>query len=150
MLSQFSIAELMDYTQNTLLKDTDQFSMAQSLEVREPFFDHDLIEYVLQIPDTLKYPNYPKQLLVESLGDLLPSEIVHRKKQGFTFPWNHWLKNELKIFCDSKIKSLAKRDFIKSNPTTQLWQSFLENKGVRWAEVWTLVVLENWLKQNFD
>lgn len=151
LLSQFSIAELIGYTHNTLLKDTDQFSMAQSLEVREPFFDHELIEYVLQIPDIYKFPNYPKQLLVESLGDLLPPEIVHRKKQGFTFPWKHWLKNELRQFCESNIDSFSKRAFVNEKFCKQVWQSFLSNEStIRWSEIWIIVVLENWLQQNFD
>lgn len=92
ILAQYSIAELNGYTQNVLLKDTDQMSMANSLEVRVPFFDHDLVEYVLGVPDQYKYPKYPKSLLVESLGDLLPNEIVHRKKMGFTFPWAQWMR----------------------------------------------------------
>ena len=151
ILSQFSIAEFTGYTHHTLLKDTDQFSMAQSLEVREPFFDHELIEYVLQIPDIYKFPNYPKQLLVESLGDLLPPEIVHRKKQGFTFPWKHWLKNELRQFCERNIESFSKRAFVNEKFCKQIWQNFLSDKAtVRWSEIWIIVVLENWLQQNFD
>jgi asparagine synthase (glutamine-hydrolysing) len=150
ILSQYSIAELLGYTQQTLLKDTDQFSMAVSLEVREPFFDHELIEYVLQIPDKIKYPNYPKQLLVESLGDLLPKEIVHRKKKGFTFPWEKWMRNELKEFCATLIQALSDRSFMQKEPTINLWNSFLQNKGTRWSEIWLLVVLENWLQKNID
>jgi asparagine synthase (glutamine-hydrolysing) len=150
VLSQFSIAELTGYTQNTLLKDTDQFSMAVSLEVREPFFDSDLIGYVLQIPDKMKYPHYPKQLLVESLGDLLPPEIVHRKKKGFTFPWEHWMRNELQEFSSRHIHSLAERDFMQKDATIGLWTDFLAGKNTRWSEIWLLVVLESWLQQNFD
>ncbi len=82
--SQVSAAEYIGYTQNTLLKDTDQMSMANSLEIREPFFDQDLVEFVMSVPDSFKYPSYPKSLLVESLKPLLPDEIVHRKKQGFS------------------------------------------------------------------
>ena len=149
-LSQFSIAELLGYTQNTLLKDTDQFSMAVSLEVREPFFDHDLIEYVLQIPDAIKLPTYPKQLLVESLGNLLPPEIVHRKKKGFTFPWEHWMRNELKAFCHKLITDLNNRDFIENGIPLQLWNNFLQNKDVKWSQIWVLVVLEYWLQKNVD
>jgi len=51
LLSQISAAEYLGYTQHTLLKDTDQMSMAVSLEVREPFFDQDLVEFMLAVPD---------------------------------------------------------------------------------------------------
>lgn len=148
-LSQVSIAEYLGYTQHTLLKDTDQMSMAVSLEVREPFFDHELVELVLNIPDKWKYPAYPKSLLVESLGDLLPHEIVHRKKQGFVFPWEVWMKNELRSFCEERIRQLAERDFMVADQVHARWNQFLKNDGsVRWMEIWLLVILEYWLEKN--
>ncbi|MEP7278883.1 MAG: asparagine synthase (glutamine-hydrolyzing) [Bacteroidota bacterium] len=147
--SQVSIAEYGGYTQQTLLKDTDQMGMAVSLEIREPFFDHELIEYVLGIPDKIKYPHYPKQLLVESLGDLLPPEIVHRTKQGFTFPWQIWMKNELKSFCESHIDRICERDFINADNLKKKWTDFLLNdKQSGWMELWLFVILENWLEKN--
>jgi asparagine synthase (glutamine-hydrolysing) len=149
LLSQVSIAEYTGYTQHTLLKDTDQFSMAVSLEAREPFFDHDLIEFVLAIPDNYKFPHYPKQLLVESLNGLLPDEIVHRKKQGFLFPWSVWMKKELRTFCETHLQRIAQRDFINGENLLDYWHRFLNNdKSVRWMEIWLFVILEYWLEKN--
>lgn len=149
LLSQVSIAEYLGYTQHTLLKDTDQMSMAVSLEVREPFFDHDLIEYVLSVPDNIKYPTYPKSLLVESLQSLLPDETVHRKKQGFVFPWNEWMKTELRSFCDRKIQSIGQRSFINPKALNQYWKRFLSGDPlIRWPELWMFVVVEHWLDKN--
>jgi asparagine synthase (glutamine-hydrolysing) len=149
LLSQVSIAEYTGYTQHTLLKDMDQFSMAVSLEAREPFFDHDLIEFVLVIPDQLKYPIYPKSLLVESLKGLLPDEIIHRKKQGFLFPWSVWMKKELRSFCESHLQRIAQRDFINGKNLLAYWQRFLNNDAsVRWMEIWLFVILEYWLEKN--
>lgn len=149
VLSQVSIAEYLGYTQHTLLKDTDQMSMAVSLEVREPYFDHDLVEFVLNIPDEYKFPTYPKSLLVESLGTLLPPEIVHRKKQGFVFPWKVWMKNELRSFCEAQIKKLAQKDFISGDYVNKLWQRFISgDESVRWMEIWLLLILEYWMDKN--
>ena len=149
LLSQVSIAEFMGYTQQTLLKDTDQMSMAVSLEVREPFFDHELVEYVLNIPDHIKKPTYPKKLLVEALGDLLPAEIVHRKKQGFTFPWALWMKNELRAFCEENIYKISERDFIIGKELIKTWEAFLTgDPRIRWMEIWLFVILECWLEKN--
>ena len=149
LLSQVSVAEYLGYTQHTLLKDTDQMSMAVSLEVREPFFDQDLVEFVLAVPDVLKKPVYPKSLLVESMKPLLPDEIVHRKKQGFLFPWNVWLKNELRTFCEERISNMARRPFINGTELVDYWKKFLAgDKNTRWAEVWLFVVLEYWLEKN--
>lgn len=149
LLSQVSIADYLGYTQHTLLKDMDQMSMAVSLEVREPFFDHELVSFVLQIPDSVKYPTYAKSLLVESLHPLLPDEIVHRKKQGFVFPWNEWMKKELRGFCNERIERLGQRSFINGNELRQYWQRFLNNDtSIRWPELWLFVVLEHWMEKN--
>lgn len=148
-LSQVSIAEYLGYTQHTLLKDTDQMSMAVSLEVREPFFDHDLVTYVLGIPDELKFPHTPKRLLVDALQGLLPSEIVHRRKQGFLFPWSLWMKRELYDFCDQRLKRIAARDFIQGRQLMDYWSRFQKgDPEVRWMELWLFVVLEYWMEKN--
>jgi len=149
LLSQVSAAEYMGYTQNTLLKDTDQMSMAVSLEVREPFFDQDLVEYVMGVPDRLKKPSYPKSLLVESLKPMLPDEIVFRKKQGFLFPWELWLKNDLRSFCTQRLDNMAQRSFVNGPELMKYWQRFLAGDArTRWGELWLFVVLEYWLEKN--
>jgi asparagine synthase (glutamine-hydrolysing) len=149
LLSQVSAAEYLGYTQHTLLKDTDQMSMAVSLEAREPFFDQDLVEFVLSVPDKMKKPVYPKSLLVESLKPLLPDEIVFRKKQGFLFPWKDWLKNELRSFCDQRIRNIAQRPFIRGQALTSCWSKFLAGDAtIRWQELWLFVVLEYWMEKN--
>lgn len=149
LLSQVSAAEYLGYTQHTLLKDTDQMSMAVSLEVREPFFDQDLVEFVLAVPDALKRPVYPKSLLVESLKPLLPDEIVFRKKQGFVFPWNSWLKNDLRSFCEMHLKNMSDRPFIRGDRLMSRWRNFLHgDKSIRWLEIWLFVVLEHWMEKN--
>jgi asparagine synthase (glutamine-hydrolysing) len=148
-LSQVSVAEYLGYTQHTLLKDTDQMSMAVSLEVREPFFDHDLVEFVLGIPDKVKNPIYPKSLLVESVKPLLPNEIVFRKKQGFLFPWSLWLRNELRSFCEVHIKNMAARPFIHSDRLINYWERFVKGDSrIRWVEIWLFIVLEYWMEKN--
>mgnify|MGYP003379496098 CR=1 FL=1 len=101
------------------------------------------------IPDKYKFPTYPKKLLIESVGDLLPGEIVHRKKMGFVFPWSVWLKNELRSFCDEKMHALAKRNFIDGKILLQRWNGYLKgNPAIRWPDMWICVVLENWIEQN--
>jgi asparagine synthase (glutamine-hydrolysing) len=149
LLSKVSVAEISTYMQNVLLRDTDQMSMNSALEVRVPFLDHELVEFALGIPDKHKFPNYPKQLLVESLGDLLPDEVVHRPKMGFVLPWEQWMKGELKSFCENRLMSLANKPFINKTVLESLWNSFLAgDKEVTWSRLWYLVVLENWMVEN--
>lgn len=149
LLSKVSIAEMTTYMQNVLLRDADQMSMAVALEVRVPFLDYKLIEYVLGIKDEFKKPIYPKKLLVDSLKGLLPDEIVHRKKMGFVFPWEVWLKNELRPFCEERITQLSKRSFINPTYLQNQWHFFLQgDKNIRWLDMWLCVVLEDWMQKN--
>lgn len=149
LLSYVSALEISTYMQNILLRDTDQMSMAVALEVRVPFLDYKLLEFVLSVKDEFKYPSTPKKLLIDSLGDLLPDEVVNRPKMGFTLPWKHWLKNELKSFCERNIESLSKRDFVNEKAVLHLWEQFLkDDPRVTWSRVWHLIVLEDWLNKN--
>ncbi|HRH03846.1 MAG TPA: asparagine synthase (glutamine-hydrolyzing) [Bacteroidia bacterium] len=148
-LTKVSIAEIASYMQNVLLRDTDQMSMASALEVRVPFLDYTLVEFVLSLPDAYKNPTSPKKLLIDALGNLLPPEIINRPKMGFTLPWKHWMKHEMREFCEQKISSLSKRSFIVEAEIKTLWNAFLSDSPlVPWSRLWYLIVLENWLIEN--
>lgn len=148
-LSQVSIGELSTYLQNVLLRDTDQMSMAHALEVRVPFLDHELIEFVLGVDDRHKFPHTPKRLLVDSLGDLLPREVVDRPKMGFTLPWEVWMRGELRSFCEERLTALGKRPMFRKGAIDGLWQRFLRSDPrMNWSRIWTLVVLEDWLHRH--
>ena len=148
-LSRISIAEFGTYMQNVLLRDTDQMSMAHALEVRVPFLDHELVEYAMHIPDAVKFPHSPKKLLVDSFSDLLPPEIVNRPKMGFVLPWESWMKNELKTFCEERIEFLKQTGVFNDRGLDQLWNSFLQNnQTVSWSRIWPLIALSDWMKQN--
>lgn len=148
-LSRVSFAEMNTYMQNVLLRDTDQMSMAHALEVRVPFLDHQLVEYVYGVRDDFKYPTTPKKMLTDSLGDLLPSEIVNRPKMGFVFPWEVWLKNDLKSYCMDGLDHLKKISLFNDRGIDDIWVGFLSGKkSITWSRVWTFVVLGHWLKNN--
>ena len=148
-LSKVSYLEMNTYMQHVLLRDTDQMSMANSLEVRVPMLDTQLVEYVFGVHDCHKLGDTPKQLLVKSLGNLLPSEIVNRPKMGFVLPWEQWMRNELKDFSFSQIEFLKQIDLLNKKEIDVIFNKFQnQDSRVSWAKVWSLVVLSNWLKQN--
>ena len=71
-------------------------SMAVSLECRVPLLDHELLELAATIPAELKVRNGRlKHLMKDALADLLPADILDRKKRGFGTPMGAWLKREL-------------------------------------------------------
>lgn len=149
LFAQVSFAEARTYMHDVLLRDTDQMSMAHALEVRVPLLDHVLVDAVMALPDSVKRPDgVPKRLLVESLGGLLPESIVHRPKQGFTLPFDPWMRGPLRSLCEERLgdRGLAGRGLFKPDQIGRLWQSFLSGgKDVSWSRLWVLVVLDAWL-----
>lgn len=149
LFSQYSIAEYMGYAKHTILKDVDQMSMAFGLEVREPFFDHQLIEFVLSLPDEMKLGPSPKQLLSDALDPLLPVRTINRTKKGFVLPWKVWMRNELRLFCESQIMECADREFINKTYLINRWNQFLNGDNrVSWISIWQMVVLNYWMNKN--
>jgi asparagine synthase (glutamine-hydrolysing) len=143
VLGQYGIAELKAYTANVLLKDADVMSMAHSIEIRCPFLDHRLIELALETPDAIKYPHYPKQLLVEAISPDLPESLVKRRKMGFSFPWDHWLRHNLASFVAINIESLASRPwFDKKEVMAYYWRFKNGDSRVHWSRIW--------LRENID
>lgn len=148
-LSKISYMEISTYMQNVLLRDSDQMSMAHSLEVRVPFLDHKLVEYALGVPDFAKYPHKPKRLLIDAFEDILPEEVWNRKKMGFVLPYEKWMKNELQTFCEERLDVLKELEHFDKNELDKLWKQFLNgNKLLSWARIWSLVVLGHWIKEN--
>lgn len=119
--------ELNMYMKNQLLRDTDVFGMANSLEIRVPFLDKELVDYVLRIQPKEKYgKNINKIILADAVRKLVPDEIIERPKKGFTLPFEYWFRNNINRFdVDSKIKT-----------------KFL-NKEITWARFWALHLLKN-------
>ena len=103
--ARVSWAELTGYMRRMLLRDADQMSMAVSLELRVPFLDHELVEYVLGLPEAVKkqYPG-PKGLLVEACRDLLPASVYRRPKAGFVLPMKVWMLGPLASFVEEGLR----------------------------------------------
>lgn len=149
-IDKITLAEYYHYLQPVLLRDTDQMSMKHALEVRVPFLDHKLVEFVLTLPDAYKTKTaVQKSLLVESLHDLLPSEIIHRKKMGFVLPWEQWLKNELATYVQDAIQTLQSTHLLNAKEWQSAFDDFKRGRqSYNWNIFWGLIVLTKWLKNN--
>ena len=151
LISKISALEIETYLQNVLLRDADQMGMANSLEIRVPFLDHNLVEYVLSLPNELKYPIYPKKLLIDSTKGWIPDEIIHRKKMGFVLPWEKWMKNELSSFCEESLLNLEDFSIFNMSQVNLLWKDFVKgNPYINWLQIWSLVVLGKWTAINLS
>ena len=145
-LSKVSLAELHTYLGHTLLRDTDTFSMAHSLEVRTPFLDHKLVTKVLALPDGLKPPRSesqpPKSLLVKSLEGIVSEDISMREKQGFVLPWDAWLKGPLDQIYSEGIDALASSELIQARALQKILSTST------WSRKWSLSVLGYYIKRH--
>ena len=107
-INRVSYLEARCYMLNTLLRDADVMSMAHGLEVRVPFIDHQLAEKMFALPGAWKLDgNVPKPLLVGALNGALPDEIVHRKKRGFTLPFEQWLRENLRPEVEATLQRIG-------------------------------------------
>jgi asparagine synthase (glutamine-hydrolysing) len=117
------------YMLNQLLKDADMQSMWHSVELRVPFLDVDIVDYLHQLPENIKYPaGGHKYLLVHAFKDILPANIITRKKQGFVFPIQKWLGNISVMQNELLVPEKYYNSFNKSRLThSRLWGIYLSN-----------------------
>ncbi len=149
-INRISALELQTYMLSTLLRDTDQMSMAHSLEVRVPLIDPLLVEFCFTVPGSCKIENgQPKPLLTRPLGDLLPQACVHRPKRGFELPFQLWLSGLLKSEMRASLTGVASREFTLFEPgaLAALWAQYQSGR-VNWSRVWAIFVLRRWMQQN--
>src|SRR5579863_5043885 len=147
-VNRVSYLESRCYMLNTLLRDADFMSMSQGLEVRVPLIDHQLAKAVLSLPGAWKLNGTPKKLLVEALGGSLPDQIVHRPKRGFTLPFEHWMRQELRsevepVLAEKHINDGPLGGLLHGHEVQQIWKDFLRGT-VSWARPWSLYVLQRW------
>jgi asparagine synthase (glutamine-hydrolysing) len=146
-INRVSYLEARCYMLNTLLRDSDVMSMAHGLEARVPLIDRDLAHKLMALPGSWKINSHtPKPLLVGALRGTLPEQIVHRRKRGFTLPFEHWLRDELRSEVEvtlGRIEHGPLASVLDPKVVTQIWQDFQQGK-TSWSRPWSLYVLERW------
>jgi asparagine synthase (glutamine-hydrolysing) len=149
-INRVSYLESRCYMLNTLLRDSDFMSMAHGLEVRVPLIDHQLARQVITMPGHWKLESSPKGLLVNALGGALPDSIVHRKKRGFTLPFERWMREALRPEVEGAIGKIGSGPLdtaLDPAAAAGVWKSFLRSE-TSWSRPWALFVLQNWCAQN--
>jgi asparagine synthase (glutamine-hydrolysing) len=121
-----------------VLTKVDRASMANSLEVRVPFLDHDLFEQIYCIDEKLMYnPNQTKHLLYENIKNDLPEIILKRKKQGFVGPDDYYMQT------DFYKAELSNATLVEHNIIQQSYIDELLNNKYDW-KLWKILVMEKW------
>ena len=141
-----SYIDLRIWVSDVLMTKIDRMSMANSLELRAPFLDYRLVEYLLGVDDKIKKGNTNKYLLKQIASKYLPHEIIHRKKKGFSSPYIEWLYEEYKDGILHTILRVNKElNIFNENFVTFLYN---EGKEKRFKQhVWNLYIFARWFEK---
>jgi len=133
-----------------LLLKADKMTMATAVELRVPFLDHKLVEYIATLPDSAKVRgNQGKWILRQAMGNVLPPSILNRTKKGFPIPAEAWFRFELRDFVRDTLlaRNSACREFFDPQAIEEIVSLQEKGKFAGHQEVWSMLVFESWHKQ---
>lgn len=125
-------------------------SMANSLEVRVPYLDHVLVEWVLRLPPSVK--RGPAKALLAAAGqDMISQELIRRKKQRFILPFANWLRDDLRDEVDQApaVPPVELAEAIDPEAGRSIW-SQLPLNSVHWTQPWAPYALARWTRSLAD
>jgi asparagine synthase (glutamine-hydrolysing) len=146
-LARMQDVDLGIYLVDDLLVKTDRLSMAHSLELRVPFLDPKVAEFAFSLPTRLKVRGFAKKrLLRQALGPLLPKEIIHGRKQGFSIPLAGWLRGPLEPFAREVLApgALERQGLLESTAVTPLLDRHIAGQEDLSRQIWGLMALTLW------
>ena len=152
-VARSAAVDLSSYLPCDLLAKVDVASMANSLESRSPFLDHRLVEFAATIPTEYKLHGFrTKHVLREAFKDVLPPEIVKRKKMGFGVPIARWFREELRDFSKDILlsKEARERSYFRREPIEDLIEEHVDGKEDNAYKLWCLLLFELWHRKFID
>jgi asparagine synthase (glutamine-hydrolysing) len=141
---------LRTYLVDDLLVKADRMSMAHGLEVRSPFLDRDLVELALRLPPKVKARSYSlKRVLKAAVEDLLPAEVIGRRKKGFGVPLDRWFREDLKAYVDAMLGSQQARvkRHLRPSAIDRLIAEHDSGRRDHGQRLWALLTLEVFLRR---
>jgi len=149
------LADMKHVLVNDMNTKADLMSMANSLEMRAPFLDYELVNYVFSLPDNYKVQgNLRKRILQDTFKEVLPPEIYHRPKHGFEVPLLKWFRNELFSLINDDLLNddfIAGQNIFRISETKKLKTRLQSNNpGDVHAQIWGLIVFQYWWKKYFN
>jgi asparagine synthase (glutamine-hydrolysing) len=132
---------------------SDKLSMAASIEVRVPFLDNNIVDFMSRVPPHLKLNGFnQKYLLRKAMQGLLPQPVITRRKAGFGLPVRSWLRNELK----EMVRDLLSEETVRSRgifDPAMVQNLIAQNEGGKQdytLQIWALLTLELWQQTYLD
>ena len=135
------------YLVDDILQKVDRSTMAVSLEGREPFLDHRIIEFAARLPDSYKYHDgIKKRILRDITYKYVPKELLDRPKMGFAIPIAEWLTNDLRDYVDHYLSQdrIEREGLLNWNAVKKLKEAFFGGKKEYDFKIWYLLMFEMW------
>jgi len=151
-LDRLSHADLQTYLVELLMKQ-DQMSMAASIESRVPFLDHEFVERVAAMPGRLKLRGWQtKAVLREAVRDVVPREILARRKMGFPVPVGRWLRGPFRPLVDELVLGprALDRGLFDPGALRRLAGAHRAGAADHGDRLWLLINLELWQRMFLD
>ncbi len=145
--------DLKTYLPGGILVKVDRMSMANSLEVRAPILDKDVIEYAATLPIDMKYKDGDKKhILKETFKPLLPDDVLYRKKMGFSVPLATWFREHIHELSKSYLfdSTYGIRDYFEIDSVRQLWDEHQAEAADHSAVLWSLLMFQMWYGRYVD
>jgi len=142
--------DVRSYLPYDLLVKVDVTSMANSLEARSPFLDHEVMEYAARLPVKFKLRGtQSKYLLKHAFSDLLPKETIQRRKMGFGVPVGGWFRGPLRELLEDTLLSdqSARRGYFQPQAVRRLVTEHVERRADNSFSLWNLLMLELWHRE---
>jgi asparagine synthase (glutamine-hydrolysing) len=151
-LSSLQSLDFRTYLPLDILTKVDRMSMAHSLEVRPPLLDHRLVEFVATIPPRMLLRNgETKRIFRKAMGNILPDEILSRRKQGFAIPLSSWFRGELGGYVrDLLLSQRARERGIFRTPYVEKLLNAHQSGRELDLQLWTLISFELWCRMFLD
>ncbi len=141
------------YLVDDLLVKTDRASMAHSLEVRVPFLDPLVTNLAFALPTRLKVRALAKKVLLrKAVEPLLPREVVHGRKRGFSIPAAAWLRSELLPFARETLsaETLGRQGFFQPGPVARLLDEHVAGREDWSRQLWGLLAFTLWYERHVE
>jgi len=147
-LSRFLYLDTKTYLTADILAKVDRMSMATSLEVRVPMLDHEFVEFAASLPIEWKFHSGAGKYILKKLAERLgiPSQVLHRRKQGFQLPLVDWMRNELKeqflrVLLEPRT---LQRGYFQPDGVRALVDEHVSRRRNRSGILWRMLILELW------
>lgn len=135
-----------------LLMKVDKMTMAHSLEARNPYLDYRLVEYVAGLSGDIKIPRFKTKAILKNIAkDVLPGNILNRKKHGFEVPLLSWMRNNLRDICEESFSRdhLRNVGIFDAREVEKLWSAAKKNpRSVNARKLWTIFCFSLWMEQH--